>query len=187
MTPSAEPTSHAEAAAHLIPLGLIEGGEIVILALKPSGWFVFVSSLPVLGSAAVVAAVAYVVGLYHPSSYERVVWWACAAGALIRMVAAVWQWLGRTYVLTNRRIICIRGLVRVHWTAAALADVREVVLAPSIGERLVGTGSIFCLANPEGPPGLSWQTVSRPVEIHEIVLEAVHRARRGKAPPTRSQ
>ena len=183
MTPSAEPTSQrAEAAAHLVPLDLLQDGEIVILAVKPSGWFVLVASLPVLGAAAVVAAVAYVLSVYHPPLHERVIWSGCAAAGLARMVVACCQWLGRTYVLTNRRIVCIRGLLRVQWLAVGLSELREALLAPSIPERLVGAGSIYCLAASESPAAMAWQTVARPAEVHEIILDAIGRSRRRNVP-----
>lgn len=184
MSPSAEPTSRrAEAPAQLVPVDLLQDGEVVILALKPSGWFVIIASLPIVASAALVAGLAYVVNLYHPPTQLRLICSACAAVALLRTVIACWQWLGRTYVLTNRRIVCIRGLLRVQWSAAGLAGIRETLLTSAIAERLVGTGSIFCLGDPEGLPLVTWHSVARPAEIHEIVLEAVNRARRNKTPP----
>lgn len=183
MSPSAEPTSQgAEATTHPVPVGLIEDGEIVILAVKPSAWFALIVSLPVLASAAVVGVVAYVVELYHPAMQARLIWPGCAAVALVRMLIACWQWLGRTYVLTNRRVVCIRGLIRVQWAAAALAKVQEAVLTSSIAERIVGTGSIYCLADMAGSAAVAWNTVARPADVHEIVLEAVNRARRADSP-----
>ncbi len=179
MSPSVEPTSEqAEMSMQLVPAGLLEGGEIVILALKPSSWFVLVSSLPVLLSAAAVAAVAYLMSFSDYFGDPEVVWYFCAGAALLRLMIASWQWLGRTYVLTNRRIVCIRGLVRVELAAAGLAQVREALLAASLGERIVGAGSIYCLIESDSPPAVAWQTVARPAEVHEIILETIGRAKR---------
>jgi len=179
MTPSAEPTSQQTAAVHLVPASLLQDGEIVILAIKPSSWYVLISSLPVLASAAVVAAVVYVVNVYRPATHEGLIWSLCVAVALLRMVLACWQWLGRTYVLTNLRIVSIRGLARVRWDAAALSKVRQAMPAASLPERLVGVGSIYCMVGSDDPPAVSWNTVARPAEVHEIVLDAIGRARRG--------
>jgi len=164
--------------AQLVPAGLLEGGELVILALKPSGWFVLVSSLPLLLSAGAVAAVAYLMSFSDYFRDPEVVWYFCAAVALLRLMVASWQWLGRTYVLTNRRIVSIRGLVRVQLAAAGLPRVREALLAASLSERVVGAGSIYCLLDPDAPPTVAWQTVARPAEVHEVILEAIGRAKR---------
>jgi hypothetical protein len=178
MGPSAEPASERSTPAQLVPAGLLQDGEVVILAIKPSSWFVLVSSLPMLASAAVVAAVAYVVDLYHPATHERIIWSGCAAVALLRMVAACWQWLGRTYVLSNLRIISVRGLLRPQWSDAALSKVAQVVPAASLPERLVGAASIYCMVASDDPPAVTWHTVARPAEVHEVIVDAVSRAKR---------
>ena len=178
MTPSAEPTSKAEVAAHLVPANLLGDSEIIVLAIKPSGWFVLTASVPVVAAAAVVGVVAGVVGLYRPYEHVHAVLSFCAVAALARMVLACWQWIGRTYVLTNLRIVCVRGLISVDVASAALAEVGEAVLAGSLAERLVGIGSIYCLPASDGPLAVAWTAVARPAETHEVVQEAVRRARR---------
>jgi hypothetical protein len=190
MTPSAEPTSQgAQIAAHLVPADLLGGQEVIILAVKPSAWFVLLSSLPVLASATVVGVVAYVVNVYHPRTPAQVVLTLCAAGGMGRLIFACWQWLGRTYVLTNLRIIVVRGLMNVQVTAAGLTDVRRVVLEASLSERVVSAGSIFCLAGTDADPGrtdladpsaVAWNVISRPQQIHEIIEDAVRRAHRAE-------
>ncbi len=180
MTPSAEPTSQrAEVAAHLVPANLLADGEIVILAIKPSNWFALVASLPVLAAAAVVAAAAYGVNRYQPATPEQVIFSFAAVAAVGRLALGCWQWLGRTYVLTNLRVVCVRGLLNVNVTAAPLSRVRTAVLAPALPERLLGLGSIYCLADPDAQAAVSWNTIANPHQVHEIHDEAIRRARRG--------
>ena len=178
MSPSAEPTSQAEAPAHLVPANLLGDDEIIILALKPSGWFVLTASLPVLAAAGVVAVAGYLLGRYRPYAAEQAVLPLCAAVALGRLVVACWQWVGRTYVLTNLRVISVRGLLRVEVAAAALGQVARAEAVPSLAERLVGIGSIYCLPGDQAAQAVSWNAVARPQEVLEIVSEAVRRARR---------
>ena len=151
MSPSAEPASQrADVATHLVPANLLADGEIVILAIKPSNWFVPVVSLPVVASLGFVAVVVYVFSRYYAQAPQQVVYFFAAAGALARLAVGCWQWLGRTYVLTNRRVVCVRGLVRPSVATAALADIGAVVLAPSMVERPIGVGSIYCFAGEGG-------------------------------------
>ncbi len=179
MTPIAEPTSQrADISAYLVPADLLGDGEIIILAIKPSGWFVLLASLPVLVSALVVAVIAYVMNIYRSETPAETIICLCAAVALVRVLGACWQWLGRTYVLTNHRIVTVRGLVRVRTSSAVLTDVRQAVLTEAIGERLFGTGSIYCLTASESIPAVVWNTVDKPDQMHEIVLEAVNRSRK---------
>ena len=179
MTPIAEPTAQrADISAYLVPADLLGDGEIIILAIKPSGWFVLLASLPVLVSALVVALIAYIMSIYRSETPAETIICLCAAVALVRVLGACWQWLGRTYVLTNRRIVTVRGLVRVRTSSAALTDVRQALLTEAIGERLFGTGSICCLTASESIPAVVWNTVDKPDMMHEIVLEAVNRSRK---------
>ena len=191
MSPSAEPASgQAEVATHLVPANLLGDGEIVILALKPSNWFVPVVSLPMVASLGFVAAAMYIFSRYYPRAPQHVVYFFAAAGALARLAVGCWQWLGRTYVLTSHRVVCIRGLVRPSVAAADLTDIGEIVLAPSVVERPIGVGSLYCFASaageaPErlsaGAAAVAWRTIAQPGEVRDILEEAVRRAHRGAA------
>jgi len=184
MSPSAPPTSQT-APAHLVPANLLGDGEIVVLAIKPSNWFVLIVSLPALASMALAAGVAFVVHRYRPGAPEEVIYFFAAAIAMARLVGACWQWLGRTYVLTNRRAVCVRGLVKPSVESVDLADLGEAVLAPSLFERPLGVGSILCVAGESDSDrsisdrtALIWNTVADPGEISDIVNEAIEHARR---------
>lgn len=163
--------------ARLVPADLLSGGEIIVLAIKPSGWFILLASLPVIALAVVAAAVTFVVDVYRSGTPAEAVMCLCAVAALIRVTAACWQWLGRTYVLTNRRIVTVRGLIHPRITTAALSDVRRAVLAATVTERLVGVGTIYCLTDSENAPAVTWNALSKPTEIHEIVMETIERAK----------
>ncbi len=187
MSPSAEPTSeNAEVSARLIPADLLGEDEIVILALKPSAWFVLLVSLPVLASAAVAGTAAYIVRLYHEPTPLEAILSLAAAIVLARLMAGCWQWLGRTYVLTNRRIITLRGMINTQVTAAALTDVGQALLVTSWAERVVSSGSVFCLRGRADPQSVRidqaamvWNSVPRPQDVHEIVQGAIRRAHMG--------
>lgn len=57
MTPSADSASAPARIKTIAPeaLGLLDDGELILLAVKPSGWFLLLSSWPVLVAAAAVA------------------------------------------------------------------------------------------------------------------------------------
>ena len=78
-------------AAYLVPANLLGADEIIILAIKPSNWFVLLASLPVTAAAAVVAAGAFVVNLHHAPTPLRMIAYACAAAAADGAFAYRWE------------------------------------------------------------------------------------------------
>ena len=185
MSPSADPASPRADAAGLVPADLLGDGEVVILAVKPSNWHVLIVSLPVLASAAVVAATGYVVNRYQPRTPEQLAYFFAAVASMARLALGCWQWLGRTYLLTNLRVACVRGLLRVSVASAPLATVTEVVPAVSLPERAVGVGSIYCFTGGSplaGPPAaaVGWNSVANPDDVHRVICQAVRRAKHSR-------
>jgi hypothetical protein len=181
MTPSAEETASTrlELAARFLPPLSLQEGEIIVLVLKPSGWLVAVLSLPVVLAALAVTAAAYLMARYRPESPDAaVVVSVAAAVALVRVTLACWQWMGRTYVLTNRRILAARGVLTSRSSIANLADIEQVEVRTLLPEWLVGAGSLVCLGR-AARVSVVWATLAKPQEVLEVVQEYVRRARHG--------
>lgn len=173
--PSAEPTPTVVEEA-LVPAGVLEDGELVILALKPSGWFVLLVSSPVLLAAVVVfAGVEVFSGLLGPVAWGQGILTGCAAASFLRLVIASLQWMGRLYILTNKRLICIRGVMRVCVAGCLLQRVQRVTLATIVSERALGVGSLL-FDVPDGQD-VNWLHINRPEEALRIVQEALRRSR----------
>ena len=178
MTPSAEPTSRqADLSTYLVPADLMGEGEIIIMAIKPSGWFVLVASFPVLISALMVAVIAYVMDFYRSETPKDTIVCLCAAFAMVRVLWACWQWAGRTYVLTNYRVVTVRGLVHPKVSSAALEEIHRAEMTETVPEKLCGTGSIYCLSESQCVAEVVWNTVDNPNRVHETVQKAIKRAR----------
>ena len=95
----------------MLPDNLIGADEKVILAVKPSLWLIAFFSFRTVVIAAVVAVI-----LTLSSPRLNLGRWAgyaiqfCALAAIARLAFALLQWASRTYVLTDKRIIRIRGV-----------------------------------------------------------------------------
>ncbi len=202
--PSAPPAVAPPAA---LAAGILNDGELILLAVRPSLWYILLVSWPVLAGLAIVAAAAWALDrggiwdlpLRDMASFLSVV-------ALGRLVWAMGQWLGRMYVLTNRRVLWILGMLRVQVHQCSLLRIQEVCLTGSRPERIVGVGTLaFVLrerpsapppaapadntggptdASPEDPDVLApdiplpaWTTLSRPREIQQAIEHAIHRVR----------
>ena len=185
MSPSAEPADLSIAAGALAPAVRIEDGEVVILAVKPSRWFVLLVSWPLLLLAAVVAGAAYLAGeALGTAVNQRLVALLFSAVACARLTAACFQWQGRLYVLTDRRVIRLRGMFREELWQCPLRGLGGIHLSATLLERLFGVGSLLFERNDgRGSVEGEWIHLADPKEVHRLVQEAWSRTRTGGGPP----
>jgi len=168
-----------EARAHAaIPEQLLQGGEIVILLIKPSVWFIVLSCLGFLAGV-LVAAVA-VLGLMrivdlHMASSDVIV-----IAGFIGAVRLLWQlleWLSRVYVLTDRRVIRVKGVLRVQVFETQLKNIQHTDTLFTIRERLFGLGSIMFSTAGTAVPEATWRMIGRPLDVHQKVVATLNRYR----------
>lgn len=164
----------------MVPAHLLDGGEIVHFAIKPSPWFVLLVSLRWLAVAALLVVLAG--WEWFPSGYRWYAYQLATAVAGARLAWAILEWVSRLYVLTNRRVMRIRGVFNVELFECSLGRLQNTYATFSLLERITRVGTItFQTAAAGGPGGTaSWRIVSRPLEVHEKLREAIRRdANRG--------
>ncbi|MGA2266557.1 MAG: PH domain-containing protein [Phycisphaerae bacterium] len=178
MTPSAEPTTVVAPGLTVVPARLLDGGEVVILAVKPSGWFCLLVSLPVLLVAVVFVAVAAFAGptLPGPGGRGAIVLF-CAVISTARLGAAWLQWMARLYVLTNRRVLRVSGVIRQEVYHCPLRHIAAAAVSASAAERVLGVGSLSFESSVPAAREVHWAHVSNPVEVQQVVNEAISQAR----------
>ncbi|HKQ48454.1 MAG TPA: PH domain-containing protein [Phycisphaerae bacterium] len=163
-----------------VPAHLLDGDEIVHFAIKPSPWFVVFMSLRWVATGFLLALLAASGALPIQSTYR---WYLYQLGfgiAGLRLAWALLEWVSRLYILTNRRVMRIRGIVNVEVFECSLERIQHTELTLSFLERLTRIGTIlFQTAGgaPGARGGAAWRMVSRPLEVHEKLREAIHRAR----------
>ena len=173
MSPVAEPTTVTAPGLTIVPARLLEGGEIVILAVKPSGWFCLLASLPVLSVALLLAAIGYFTrDLPVP---REAVYLICAVAAAVRLAIAYFQWMGRLYVLTSHRLIGVRGVLREDIACCPLKAVTGVRMSATAIERLLAVGNIIFQTDRQFPMH-DWVSVSHPNEVLAIINDTLRRA-----------
>ena len=94
----------------------------------------------------------------------------------MRIMIACMQWLGRMYILTDRRIMRVRGVIRTDVVSLILKDVRGLSLSAGKLEQLLGIASLLVVAGEDDTPQPAWTYLARPIEVHRIVSEAARRA-----------
>jgi hypothetical protein len=177
---SSEGTCAAPAAA-VTPIGallarhILRDGEIVLLVLKPSMWFVLLTSLRFVATVLIFALAA----IAWESRYNREWFYIEAALFLIagRIMWAAVAWMGRLYVLTDLRIIRLSGVFKVDIFDCALRKVAKTQVTAGLKERLTATGSIEITPEDESTPPGTWQTISKPREVLELINRTIAKAK----------
>jgi hypothetical protein len=155
---------------------LIQDGEIVQLLLKPSMLFVPLSSLWALGVAAMIGLAPRVFTM--PGSTSSYVNLAVLL-AVGRLMWATLQWMGRYYILTDRRVMTLMGVFSTQVYQCPLRKVARVRVLRSLKDKALSLGTIELIPTEEEIAVGLWQTVDRPKWVRERVQQAVAKAKSG--------
>jgi hypothetical protein len=175
----------APVAARATSLGTLLGshvlrdGELVLLILKPSLWFVVFNSI---AFSVVVAFVAVVLDVVDHRMHDHFYFEAAVFVITGRLMWAVLQWMGRLYILTDLRVLRITGVFGVEVFDCPLRKVVRARMVSTSREKLVGVGSIEIIPSDEAMPTAVWQTIAKPAEVHERLQSAINRAKQSGTP-----
>lgn len=166
--------------AALIAGHLIRDDEIIVLLLKPSLWYVLLSSMMTLGVSGVLvmAGLLFGSGGGLPVSSVSLVNLGVLV-AVARLMLAMLQWMGRFYILTDQRVMTVSGVVHTAVFQCPLRRVARVRLLRTSRDRLLNVGQVEIIPQDEELPISVWQTVSSPAQIRDRVAAAVARAKSG--------
>jgi len=160
--------------------GLVQEDEVIILLLRPSLLYVVLSSLGGLVLIAMVTfALAYMAKFM---SGQPAIGWsdrqAFGLGLGLTALRLGWQfleWLSRVYILTDRRIICRSGVLRVFVFETQLKNIQHTSIFANVRERLFGLGTIGFATAGSASFEAFWVMIRKPYAVHKIVLDAVRR------------
>jgi hypothetical protein len=166
----------ATSMAALLAGHVLRDGEIVLLILKPSLWFIAFNSARVAAAALFLLLAAKLLGDHV--THRTFHFYVEAAVFILagRVMWAVCQWMGRLYVLTDQRVLRIAGVFNVDVFDCPLRKIARTQVVYSVKERLCRLGSIEIHPRDEATPGTIWQAVSRPVHVNEAIVAAINKA-----------
>jgi len=161
----------------MVPQQILQEDEEVILLTKPSLFFIFFDSVLFVAGALMLGSVGarLAVGSEHltPRGVATVTGLVCAG----RLVWSLMVWSSHRYMLTNLRVVTIKGVINVRMFQAQLRKIQKTELYRPILQRLVGTGTIgFATAAAAGDVESTWVMIARPGWVHARVVEAIHKA-----------
>ncbi len=168
----------ATAFAALVTGHLLRDGELVVLILRPSRWFILLSSLRFLAVVAIFMAASVILGERWGIPSRQYV----ECGAIImaaRLMWAVLHWMGRLYILTDLRLLRLSGVFNVDIFDCPLRKVARTMLEVTFKERLCRVGTIIIIPQDEDYPIGAWQMVPRPKRIHQQIMATIARAKQG--------
>ena len=164
---------------------VLQDGELVLLVLKPSVWFVLISSSWTIGLVLIGLLSALVFDEEIPG---RASTWVELAVFLIagRIMWAVLHWMGRLYILTDMRILRLSGVFNVNIFDCPLRKVARTRVVRSMRERLLRLGSIEVTPCDAECEGGAWNTIAKPDLVNEQIHAAINRAKSGRGNPVRT-
>lgn len=157
---------------------LLQDGEVVLLILKPSLWFILLTALRFVAVVLILMIAAKLLETRLPGNslaYQELGLFFLAG----RIMWSVLQWMGRLYILTDLRIVRLSGVFSLEIFDCPLRKVARTRLVRSMRERLTATGTIEIIPADDSLPIDSWSTVARPLQVHEQVVAAINRAKQG--------
>ncbi len=170
-------TADVRTAWTTLPGGVVDGGEIVILAIKPSMWRLLFDCAPWLVMCVALAGV--MTGLRTPLPGLSLT--GSAQVMLLigftRIAFSIVRWIPSWYVLTNRRIIAVRGVRAPRIRACPLIDVCDTFLHATTPERMAGLGTITFKLDRSDEPSQVWQSIQQPDEVYAKVRQTIDNAR----------
>jgi hypothetical protein len=154
---------------------LLATGERVIHRERQH-WLVLVwgARLPIISIAA--ALLLFVVSPHDSSAATNILGLLAAVlflGGLAFLIWATLRYLNQEYVLTNRRVIEVQGVVNKRSTDSSLEKINDAILSQSIFGRMFGFGDLEVLTASEA--GIErFQMIVNPIDFKKAMMDAKH-------------
>lgn len=173
--PVTRPIDQARAA---LPADLLSDDELIIMWLKPSPLYIILASL---GSLVLIATLTLLLAYLARLSLPQAAWSDTDAflfGISVAIIRLAWQaaeWWSQTYVLTDRRIIAIYGVLRRAYFHAPLQQIQHIAVIQSIRERVFGLGSLAFATAGSDRYDAAWLSLAHPFQVYRQINHTIDR------------
>ncbi len=175
--------------------GLLSTGER-ILHREKQHWFVFIWGARYTILAVIVAVVLLILKNNLSTPWQDILNYVAIAlfiGGLAVLLWTILQYINLEYVVTNRRVIEVSGVLNKRTTDSSLEKINDAILTQSIFGRVFGFGDLDILTASES--GISrFRMLVQPVKFKRAMLDAKHEYERDidgggyvASPPLRSE
>lgn len=171
----------------LLPGDLLHAEERVIFARKPSLWTIaFLSGRVVAVCVILTLLTLWLTPKWGLGRLGGYIMEACAVVALGRIGYAVLQWLSRIYVLTDQRVIRVRGVFTIDIFQCTLRHLQNTFLVMTLPQRLLKLGNIAFTTAGDGGVQAVWRHLSHPLQAHHELIRAINNASNAPSPDGRT-
>jgi hypothetical protein len=125
---------------------------------------------PALGGAAILI---FALLMMFVPKFKLAGWAAIVVATIpaVELVRIVLDWVNERYIITNRRVMEVRGTINKSMRDSALEKVNDVELKQSIVGRLLGYGTVQIITGSD--IGVNqFRRISRPVRFKRVMLNA---------------
>ena len=152
--------------------------EIVLLLVKPSLFWLLYASFPFLVVTALVGIFAAQISFAVAGVNAATVALVAVLVGVGRLIWALLVWTSHIYMLTNIRVLTIKGVINIHMFQAHLRKIQNIRIYRPIGQRIFATGTLgFSTAAAAGAPESTWVMIHRPTDVQEQVVAAINKAK----------
>jgi len=154
---------------------LMSTGERIVHREKQH-WFVFVWGARYTILALIIGLIAAVLQLNLSSPWKEVFGWAAAilfVGGLVVLGWTILRYINQEYVLTNRRVMQVEGVLNKKLVDSSLEKINDAVLTQSVFGRIFGFGDLEVLTASDSAI-TKFQMLVQPVRFKKAMLDAKH-------------
>jgi uncharacterized membrane protein YdbT with pleckstrin-like domain len=169
------PMVSRELVASVMPEQMLHDDEVVLILTKPSLWFILITSFRFIVTFVLLGVLAVQVAPYWGYSPQTI----ALVTVIICMGRLVWAlavWTSHTYMLTNQRVVTIKGVVNIRVFQAHLRKIQRTTLYKPLILRLFGTGTVGFATAATNEFDSTWVMIARPLETHESIVAAIKKA-----------
>jgi uncharacterized membrane protein YdbT with pleckstrin-like domain len=161
----------------MLPSDLLAEDETVVFAIKPSLWTIaFLSFRTTIVAAVIMILTALLGPTLNLGRLAAYIIEAAAVAVVGRVGFALLQWVSRCYVLTDRRVIRIRGVFTIDIFQCALGRVQNTFLVLTLPQRVLGLGNIEFTTAGTGAVEAIWRHCRHPLKVHQQLIRAMNAA-----------
>lgn len=170
-------------------VGVIALGSLVMpLYLIASGWLEGLRGREFVGRtwraalAGVAILIVALIMMFQPGL--RVIGWIAVVVAVVPAVEVVrifFDWLNERYIITNRRVMEVKGIINKNVSDSALEKVNDVKMQQSMVGRVLGYGTVQIITGSDIGVN-SFHRISNPVRFKREMLNAKERLHESVSP-----
>jgi hypothetical protein len=129
----------------------------------------------------VILAIALIMMIWPGLQYIGWIAVAVSLVPLVELVRHVLDWSNERYIITNRRVMEVRGIINKHVRDSALEKVNDVELEQSIAGRILGYGTVQIITGSDIGVNM-FRRISDPVRFKRAMLNAKEQLQEAESP-----